>query len=462
MPRQGNSVESCVILSWKKDEGASVAAGEILCEVETDKATFEVESTVSGTLLARFFAEGDDVPVLTPIAAVGDPAEDISALRPKAAMEVGSVAPASPISPATRGATATVPEVTPAAAPASAPAPAPVGGTGGRIAVSPRARRLAERSGIDPTLLEGRGTGPRGRIIERDVALAISSGEPLSPAAIDRLRAGETAPLVGSGIGGRVLASDMRRGVAADSSGVALAPSAMLEYPGAFEDRKLTNIRKIIAEKMHASLTDTAQLTLHSSADARSILRYRKLLKQSDVELGLRSITINDIILFATVGALKEFPEINAHFEVDHIRQFEHVHAGFAVDTPRGLMVPVIRFADTLSLHGISREANRLADACQDGSIKLDELTGGTFTLSNLGAVGIEMFTPILNPPQVGILGVCSIENKPIAGDEGIELVPHIGLSLTIDHRAIDGSPASWFMKRLREAIVGFDLMLAG
>ena len=456
MPRQGNTVESCLILSWKKAEGETVAEGEILCEVETDKATFEVESTVSGTVLAHFFAEGDDVPVLTPIAAVGEPGEDVSGLRPDASSSSGDTPPTAP--------TPSLPATSSVETPA-------VDTNGGRVAVSPRARRLAERSGVDPALLSGRGTGPRGRIIERDVALAIASGEPLTPAAIERRKAGDTAPAVGTGIGGRVLASDMESGVAVDAEPGAGIPATFAnEYPGVVHDQKLSNVRKIIAERMHASLRDTAQLTLHTSADARSILRYRKLLKQSDVDLGLRSITINDIVLYAAVRAVREFPEMNAHFEGDHIRQFESVHAGFAVDTPRGLMVPVIQFADRLTLRGISHEANRLADACQDGSIKLDELSGGTFTVSNLGALGIEMFTPVLNPPQVGILGVCSIENKPVAravasavaGEAGIELVPHLGLSLTIDHRAIDGSPASWFLRRLREAIADFDLMLAG
>lgn len=451
MPRQGNTVESCIILSWKKEIGDTVSNGEVLCEVETDKATFEVESTAEGTVLARFFEEGDDVPVLTPIAAVGAEGEDVSGLAP----EVGgaSEAPAPETKreqqlPGPQPGTADVMQATAA-------------GSGDRLAVSPRARRLAEQSGIDPSLLAGTGTGPHGRIIERDVQAALASGQPLTPAAAaSRRETGATAPASGSGIGGRVRLQDLApSGGAATTTGTSMTD---LEFPGAFETVPVAGVRKVIAKRMHASLAETAQLTLHSSADARQIMRYRKLLKQSDVDEGLRSITINDIVLFAAVRTIAEFPDMNAHFLGDEIRKFDHVHAGFAVDTERGLMVPVIRYADIMTLKQLSAETNRLAAACQSGKVEPDELAGGTFTVTNLGALGVEMFTPVLNPPEVAILGVCSIEPKPVATDDGYDFVPHIGLSLTFDHRSVDGAPAAWFLKRLCERIASFELVLAG
>ena len=467
MPRQGNTVESCIILTWKKDEGSPVSEGESICEVETDKATFEVESTVSGVLLKRFFAEGDDVPVLTPIAAIGNEGEDVSHLAPAASggpATTSDAAPGESVAPA-QGVTASAP-----GSPASPTSPPP----GGKIAISPRARLLADNSGVSISDLAGRGTGPKGRIIERDVAAIASSGEPLTKAAIqERLRSGARAPAEGSGIGGRVRVRDLvaagpvpagagSQAIEGAGAPVSGARSASMEFPGPYSDIKATGVRKVIAERMHASLRDTAQLTLHTSADARAIQRYRKLLKASDVDKGLRSITINDIILFAAVHTLREHPEVNAHFENGVIRRFEHVHAAFAVDTERGLIVPVIRFADTHTLKSLTAETNRLADACKDGSITPDELSGGSITVSNLGALGIEMFTPILNPPQVAILGVCSVVPKPVQTDSGIELIPHIGLSMTIDHRAVDGAPASWFLKDLCDAIASFDLILAG
>ncbi len=461
MPRQGNTVESCVILSWKKNEGDRVAEGEVLCEVETDKATFEVESTAAGTLLARFFEEGDDVPVLTPIAAIGEPGEEVSSLAPPASQTPSRVEPAS--LPAATAIGTRPAETPPAPAGTAAASVAPAGGPasvspepGQRIAVSPRARRLAEKRGLDVSSLVGRGTGPGGRIIERDVASA-AAGEPLTRAAAgERAATGARAPAVGTGIGGRVRVADLR--VEATPG----AAAGVEDFPGAFEDAPVSGVRKIIAERMLASLTTTAQLTLHGSADARAMLRYRSLLKNSEVDRGLRSITINDLVMFAAVRTIVDFPEMNAHFLDTHIRRFEHVHAGFAVDTDRGLMVPVVRYADALTLRELSRETNRLAQACQSGSINPDELSGATFTITNLGALGIEMFTPVLNPPQVAILGVCSIEQKPVRSEEGVEFRPHLGLSLTIDHRGVDGYPASWFLKALREAIADFDLVLAG
>jgi pyruvate dehydrogenase E2 component (dihydrolipoamide acetyltransferase) len=465
LPRQGNTVESCVILSWKKEVGESVSEGEVLCEVETDKATFEVESTASGVLLARFFEEGDDVPVLTALAAVGETGEDVSALAPASSSGATTV---TQTELATGQATVTVGKADGGVAAATTVDSTAVAGAStvradGKIAISPRARRLAAKTGLDPVILAGGGSGPGGRIIERDVQAAIDSGQPLTPAAqAARLASGAIAPAVGTGIGGRIRSGDL---IAAEAGGTAAdttAGYATQEFPGVFEDVQVSGVRKIIAERMHASLRDTAQLTLHSSADASSIMRYRKLLKASPVDDGLRSITINDIALFAAVRTITEFPDLNAHFLDTYIRKYDHVHAGFAVDTERGLMVPVIRYADTLSLRELSAEANRLALACQGGSITPDELSDGTFTVSNLGALGVQMFTPVLNPPQVSILGVCSIEQKPVQGESGIELVPHIGLSLTFDHRSVDGSPAAWFLKRLAERIASFDLVLAG
>jgi pyruvate dehydrogenase E2 component (dihydrolipoamide acetyltransferase) len=212
---------------------------------------------------------------------------------------------------------------------------------------------------------------------------------------------------------------------------------------------------------MLTSLQTSAQLTLHTSADARSILAYRQRLKNSPEALGLQRITINDLILFVVSRALLVHPELNALFMEDKILQYRHVHLGAAVDTPRGLMVPTLRYANRLSLKTISEEAKRLALACQDGKILPDELQGGTFTVTNLGSLGIEMFTPILNPPQVAILGVGNISPKPIEVDGEFEFVPHLNLSLTINHQIIDGAPGARFLQTLANQIANFDIILA-
>jgi pyruvate dehydrogenase E2 component (dihydrolipoamide acetyltransferase) len=209
------------------------------------------------------------------------------------------------------------------------------------------------------------------------------------------------------------------------------------------------------------SLQSTAQLTLSASADARAILAYRKRLKHSNDDLGLNRITINDLILFVVSRTLVRFPRLNALFDGDSIYEYGAVHLGVAVDTPRGLIVPVIREADTLSLGQISAESRRLSEACLEGKITPDELQGGTFTVTNLGVLGIESFTPILNPPQVGILGVGNVNLKPVEVDGDVAFIPHISLSLTINHQVVDGAPAARFLEALTAGIADVELLLA-
>jgi len=209
---------------------------------------------------------------------------------------------------------------------------------------------------------------------------------------------------------------------------------------------------------MLKSLQSTAQLTLNSSADASNLLSYRKWLKSSPTKLGLNKITINDLVIYAVAKMLPKYRALNAHFLGDKILEFEYVHLGIAVDSPRGLMVPVIRNAHLLSLKEISKEAKRLSNACLGGNILPDELNRGTFTVTNLGTMGIESFTPILNVPQVAILGVCSIYLKPIMKEDKVHFVPHLGLSLTIDHRAVDGAPAARFLQELITVLANFNL----
>ena len=209
---------------------------------------------------------------------------------------------------------------------------------------------------------------------------------------------------------------------------------------------------------MISSLQSTAQLTLNTSADAANLLACRKLLKSSPQMKRLSKININDFLLYIVANILPKFKNMNAHFLKDKIIEFEQVHLGFAVDSPRGLMVPVIHNAHLLSLEEISKEARRLSAACQEDTVLPDKLQGGTFTVTNLGTMGIESFTPILNVPEVAILGICSISLKPVMKDNEIKFLPHIGLSLTFDHRAVDGAPAAKFLQVLKTLIVDFDL----
>ncbi len=442
MPRQGQSVESCIIIEWKVNEGDVVTEGQPLCEVETDKATFEVEATASGTVLGIFYPAESDVEVLKVIAAIGDEGEDISAMRPADESPAAAPAPAAP---------AAEEKAAPAPAPAAAPVAAAVSATG---LASPRAKNLAAKKGVDISTIAG--TGPNGRVIERDVAAA----QVVTPAAQAKAAAeGLAIPEVGTGLGGRVTAADLMS-VAPEAVAEAVAS---MDFPGAVNEVPVKGVRKVVAGRMLNSLQTTAQLTLNSSVDARSILGYRSKCKAAPEEAGVGGISINDVVLYATVKTLGEFPELNAHMLGDKIVEFGNVHLGFAVDTPRGLMVPVIRYANLMTLKQLSAETKRLAKACIDGTVDPDALSGGTFTVTNLGAMGIESFTPVLNAPEVGILGVCSVQQKPVAGKDGsVEFVPHMGLSLTFDHAAADGAPAARFIASLRNKLAAFELTLAG
>ncbi len=447
MPRQGNTVESCLILEWHKEEGQSIQAGEVLCEVETDKAAFEIESEESGTVLKLLFPEGEDVAVLSPIAIIGEPGEEIGSLL--AATGVDKLSQEAPPSE----------EILENAEEKSIPVSEinlPTPSTNDAQRISPRARHLAAARGVEVSSLSG--SGPGGRVIERDVLAALGDRAPLTPAArTAMLEQGIQAPKHGTGIGGRVTTADLQQ-----TQTVQAVPATAMEFPGSVTDIPVKGVRKIIASRMLDSLQNTAQLTMNASADASALLAYRKRLKQAPEELGLAGVTINDFVLYAVAGTLPRFSFMNAHFLGETIREFAHVHLGMAVDSERGLMVPVIKHADSLSLKELSGEATRLGTASKAGTLAPDDMSGATFTITNLGSLGIESFTPVLNPPEVAILGVCAIQPKPVFSDENISYVPHISLSLTFDHRAVDGAPAARFLKELCTALANFDLLLAG
>jgi pyruvate dehydrogenase E2 component (dihydrolipoamide acetyltransferase) len=275
----------------------------------------------------------------------------------------------------------------------------------------------------------------------------------MTPLAKSMVATGEfAAPAAGSGVSGRIMSKDLVTETAA------VPTTAMADD---VEVIQVKGVRKVIAQRMWESLQSTAQLTLNASADARALLAYRKRLKNSDEALGLQKVTINDLILFAVSRTLPLYPEVNALFTEDTISQYKNVHLAVAVDTPRGLVVPVIRNVQALSLKQMAEQAKRLAAGAMDGSVSPDELTGGTFTVTNLGSLGIESFTPILNPPQVGILGVGNINLKPVDVGGEVEFIPHIGLSLTINHQVVDGAPAARFLQTLSQRLAELELLLA-
>lgn len=431
MPRQGQSVESCIFAEWFVKKGDKVKKGDILFAYETDKAAFEQEATSDGILLATFAEEGDEIPVLQTVAVIGQEGESIDAFLPGASQTIE--------------ATESYTNKSGEKESLQVPSTIPVKASDDYLKISPRARKLANKEHV--SVVEIAGTGPEGRIIERDVQAAVISQPKATPLARAISQEDKIAlPAKGSGFGGKVRAADVRQ-------------MASVTLANDFSDMKISNIRKIIAANMYESLANTAQLTLHTSADARSILAARQTFKARTAEGFAYNITINDMVSHATVRALLTNPEINIHFMGDSIRSFSNVHLGFAVDTPRGLMVPTVQSANHLTIEGLSAKIKELADACQKGSIDPEALKGATFTITNLGGFGIEMFTPVLNPPQAGILGVNTITHQPAQLEGGVfGFVPKIGLSLTFDHRALDGAPAARFLQSVVKEIETFKI----
>lgn len=398
MPRQGQSVETCIIGELYKKKGDHVTEGEIILSFETDKAEFDLEAPASGIILEMFCKTDDEVGVLTNVAVIGQPGESIDEFLPKdpSSTTVGSVS--APEGDHLTDSQKTGKQIT-------------TTDRTDKIKISPRARNLASRLNIDVSQVKG--TGPMGKIVEKDVTNA-----------------------------------------------AALLQTTSLASTNEYIIKNISNVRKIIAENMHSSLKNSAQLTHHTSANARKILKYRENFKSDPEKAEGENITINDMVCYAVIKALKIKSEINSHFLGDSIKTFYQIHLGIAVDTERGLMVPALKNADNYSLPELSRALKSLADRCKNGNIDPELLPGdaASFTVSNLGIYGVEMFTPVLNLPQTGILGVNTILYRPEeSGDGKIASVPFIGLSLTYDHRAIDGAPASAFLKEVKNQIEAFD-----
>ena len=394
MPKQGQSVETCIITKWFKDKGDMVSAGDLLFSYETDKASFDLESPVDGILLDVFFSDGSEVPVLVNVAVIGKNGEETQSFNQGPSLNKNEVKVDVKVEKKA--------DNTPQLA------------TDSRIRISPKAKKMAHEKGVNINSLTG--SGPNGRIIARDLEKGISE---------------EIA--------------DEKIPQTSDSD---------------FTEQPLSNVRKLIAKAMHSSLQNSAQLTHHMSADVRFLLEARQIIKiRLATDKAQQDITLNDMVCWCVIKALGKFPEANSHFLEDRIKTFNKVHLGLAVDTPRGLMVPSVRDASDMDLAKLSKELKSAAEACKRGSInpELIKSASATFTVSNLGNYGVEMFTPVVNLPQVAILGVCTIISRPAdLGNNTFGFVPYIGLSLTYDHRAIDGGPATLFLKEIKEQIETF------
>ena len=445
LPKLGQTMEEGAIVEWVKKEGDPVKRGDLLFTVESDKAVLEVEATARGFLRRILVPAGQVVPVLTTVALITRQADqDISSYGLP-------TAPAEPASPA-------VTEAGPSVSTPAIDEPQPERAAG-RIFASPRARKTAKEKGVDLALVNG--TGPKGRIVEQDVLDYLASQPKVTPMAQKTAQAlgVDLSTVAGTGISGRIMQADVAE--AAPPVSVAAVPSVPGEAQ-AVESLPMTGLRRIIAERMAASDTVTARVTLVTEADATSLVEGREQLKASVSEEWGFAPGYNDILGFIVARALSELPYMNARLGEDgqSIERLPYVNLGMAVDTDRGLLVPVIRGANQKGLRTFGTEFRALVDRARVGKSLPDDLSGGTFTITNLGMYEIDAFTPIINLPEAAILGAGRIEPKAVVRDGEIVARQMWTLSLVFDHRLVDGAPAARFLQRIKQLVENPFLLL--
>ena len=437
IPKLGQTVEEVTFLRWLVDDGAKVDEGDAILEVETDKANFTVEANARGVLHRGPYKEGDVLPVLTVVASIG-----------KAEEAFAAGAPAAPEAKADAG---------PEPAKAAAPEPPPAPEEPEKLFASPRARKLAAARNVDLNRVTPTGYGGE-RAVERDVTAYLSQMPKATPLA-QKVAADSGVDLrrvSGTGVGGRVVRQDVQRAAAAGRPQPAeqMAVSPAISSDGEVLERvPLKGIRGIIAERMAASVHTTARVTLFIEVDATEMVAMRERLKARVAEEWGFVPGYNDILAKIAAAALQRFPYMNARLAPDAVERLAHINLGMATDTDRGLLVPVIRDADKKSLREFGSEFRMLVDRARQGKALPDDLTGGTFTLTNLGMYDIVAFTPVINLPEAAILGIGNITPQPVVRNSQIVVREMMLLSLVFDHRLVDGAPAAWFLQHVKDLI---------
>jgi pyruvate dehydrogenase E2 component (dihydrolipoamide acetyltransferase) len=426
VPTTGNAGEDAVLVEWNVGVGSTVAQGEVLAVLETAKAAMEVEAPVAGQVLQLLYAAGDEVPEHAVLVVIGEPGENPTA---------------EPVPQEEAGENAARPEVAEPVQDASTPAES--GRSTDRVSISPRARALAQQRSVDVTTLVG--SGPLGRIVIRDIPAAAPAMAPPDHRAVAQ-EPNQRGPFPDADAAAVSEGPGVRAGSQSQASSAGLSPSMVVPVRGA---------RKATAQRMQSSLTETAQLTLTRYADATALLAYAPRLRSYCEARSLPKIGLNDILMFAVARAVARHPAINAWFGWDGIAQYDQVNLGFAVDTERALLVPVIPDAARLTMAELAAAARNLIARARGGSLTAQEMDQGTFTVSNLGGLGVHWFTPVLNPPQVGILGIGAAHR---AHPDAPAWIP---LSLTFDHRALDGAAAASALADIAATIESIDLLSA-
>ncbi len=439
MPKQGLQMTEGTIISWFKAVGDEVKEGEPLFSMETDKLTIDIDATASGTLLKIVAEPGAVVPITEPIALIGPAGTDVSAYTGKDAPAAPAATPA-PIAP-----------VVPAAPVEAVGKVARKAGE--KIFITPRARMVAKNNGIDYETVAG--TGPDGLIIERDILTAIASKPKATPVAakIAELEGVNLASVTGTGVGGKIMKED----VLASIKPAQVAAPAAAPAPAAEDETviPIKGMRKAIFDNMMKSLHGMAQANHRMKVDMTEAKRLREALKAEGVK-----VSFNDILVLACTKALLKFPCINATVSGDNIIEKHYTNIGLAVAVPNGLMVPNVKHTEAMSLTDIAKATAEQIAKTRDNKLTMADYTGGTFTITNLGMFDVDEFTPVINAPEAAILGVGKIGDTPVVKNGEVVVRPIMTLSLTYDHRIVNGAPAAEFLQYLKKLLENPYLML--
>jgi pyruvate dehydrogenase E2 component (dihydrolipoamide acetyltransferase) len=443
MPKLSDTMTVGTLVKWLKQEGDTVKSGDMLAEVETDKATMELESFFDGTVLKLFVAAGSQVAIGDPLCAIGKAGEKVDAPAPKAPAAPAPQKPADEAKPSPAGASTTSQNEV-SARPASAPSPgkvseqskptsavatapaaaSPQPSTGGRVRISPLARKLAEEKGIDPHLVTG--SGPGGRIVRADIVAFEKSG-----------------------------------GAAAAASKSSFAGGSVAQRGPIQEERvvPVSNMRATIARRLTESKSQVPHFYVEIEVDAAPLLALREQLNSGLESQGVK-LSVNDIILKASAEALRRVPAVNCSWEGNAIRHHPAAHVSFAVAIEDGLITPVIRDTHQKSVFQISTEAKTLGKLAKEKKLKPEQFTGGTFCVSNMGMMGVSRFSAIINPPNGAILAVGATIKKPVVKNDQIVIGQVMALTLSCDHRVVDGAVGAQFLAALKQLLEAPALLL--
>lgn len=462
MPKLGFNMSEGKLVKWYKNEGDPIAKGEPVFAIETDKTSIDIEATSDGVFRKRFIEEGESVEVTLPIAIIADAEENIDSLISDVNRQLNRAEP-SIISEKSEPAGVAV------SAPA-VPAAESAAACGGRMKITPRARRTAAEHGIDIVKLNIAGTGYEGGICEKDILDYLDSAKVrISPVAAKMAEAQGINPadIRGSGANGKILKRDMESSgkpalasQPSPSSPVSEAAAAASESQITADGKEIleivpySGVRKIIGDRLAQSKFTAPHLYFTQKVNLDKLLEIRKQINGAQE----KKTSVTDYIAKAVIKCLQKFPDMNESLEGDRIIKYKSVNLGIAVAAPGGLIVPVVKNANHKTVVEISKESSVLFDKARNGKLRPDEYTGGTFTISNLGMFGIENFTAIINPPEVGILAISATKDEPLVvkdtnGSKSVEIRPMMNITLTVDHRVIDGLLAAQFVTEVKRLL---------